>query len=429
MSREKLSVDIFDLVTSAARVVDLMSHAVGSHHMQVAYWVYQLSEALKFSDDEKFEIVIAATLHDIGAFSLQERLDLLEFEETKTAEHAIAGSLILDRFKPFSSIAKLVKFHHIPWRHGSGSLQNGESVPIGSHLIHLADRVAVRISGKQPVLSQVRDICNAISVQRGEVFVPEHVDALLNMMKQEYIWLDATSDSIDAILKRTVRYRTKEFSTKELVDFSKLICCLIDFKSEFTAAHSSGVAAVAVELSKLTGFSKNEQRFIEIAAYLHDVGKLAIPSEILEKKENLTENEWFIMRSHVYYTYQMLGPFDMLKPISEWASLHQERLNGTGYPFGLNAADLSPGARIMAVADVFTALTEDRPYRKGMDIKSAGSVLQSMVDKGELDGNLVDMVFRHSKALNKIRGTAQQEAIYEYNTFQTVLSRHVIIQN
>jgi HD-GYP domain-containing protein (c-di-GMP phosphodiesterase class II) len=425
MSRQKLHLDIFDLVTSIARIIDLMSPAVGSHHMQVAYWVYQLGEALNLSDDEKFEFVIAAALHDIGAFSLKERLDLLEFEETKTGEHAIAGSLILDQFKPFSSIAKLVKFHHTPWRFGSGAFYDDEPVPIGSHLIHLADRVAVKISHKEPVLSQVGGISKAISEQKGEIFVPEHVDALLKIMNREYVWLDATSDSLEAILKRLVRSQTRDFSMKQLVDFSRLICRLIDFKSEFTAAHSSGVASVAVELSKLNGFSHDDRRLIMIAAYLHDVGKLAIPSEILEKQDKLTENERFIMRSHVYYTYQMLEPFDVLKPLSEWASFHQERLNGTGYPFGLNAADLPAGARIMAVADVFTALTEDRPYRKGMDTKSAMTVLQSMVDNGELDDNLVDMVFKHYEALNGFRESAQQEAINEYNTFMTVLNRHI----
>jgi HD-GYP domain-containing protein (c-di-GMP phosphodiesterase class II) len=425
MSRQKIHVDIFDLVTSIARIIDLMSHAVGSHHMQVAYWVYQLGEALKFSDDEKFEFVIAATLHDIGAFSLKERLDLLEFEDTKTGEHAIAGSLILDRFKPFSSIAKLVKFHHTPWRNGSGAFQDGKPVPIGSHLIHLADRVAVKISHQKPVLSQVDGISKAISDQKGEVFVPEHVDALIKIMNREYIWLDATSDSLELILKRLVRSQTRDFSMKQLVDFSRLICRLIDFKSEFTAAHSSGVAAVAVELSTLNDFSHDDRRLIEIAAYLHDVGKLAIPSEILEKQDKLTEDEEFIMRSHVYYTYQMLEPFDVLKPLSDWASFHQERLNGTGYPFGLKGADLPAGSRIMAVADVFTALTEDRPYRKGMDTKRARTVLQSMVDKGELDSHLVDMVFKHWKKLNEIRGSAQQEAIDEYNRFLANLNRHV----
>jgi len=425
MSGQKLHFDIFDLVTSIARIIDLMSPAVGSHHMQVAYWVYQLGDALNFSDDEKFEFVIAAALHDIGAFSLKERLELLEFEDTKPGEHARAGSLILNGFKPFSSIAGLVKFHHTPWRNEYGAFQDGEPVTIGSHLIHLADRVAVKISPKEPVLSQIRDICESISEQKGEVFVPEHVEALLSLTKREYIWLDATSDSLAAILKRMVRSQTQEFSMAQLVDFSRLICRLIDFKSEFTAAHSSGVAAVAVELSRLNSFSYEDRRLIEIAAYLHDVGKLAIPSEILEKKDKLTENERFIMRSHVYYTYQMLEPFEVLMPLSDWASFHQERLNGTGYPFGLDASDLTDGARIMAVADVFTALTEDRPYRKGMDTESAMTVLQSMVDKGELDNDQVEMVFAHSQALNEIRGSAQQEAINEYNTFLTELNHQV----
>jgi HD-GYP domain-containing protein (c-di-GMP phosphodiesterase class II) len=425
MSGQKLHVDIFDLVRSIASIIDLMSPAVGSHHMQVAYWVYQLGDALNYSDDEKFEFVIAAALHDIGAFTLKERLDLLEFEETKPGEHARAGNLILDRFKPFSSIAQLVKFHHTPWQNGDGAFQNGEPVPVGSHLIHLADRVAVKIKREEPVLSQVHGIIEAISEQKGRAFVPEHVDALLELTKREYIWLDATSDSLDVIITRLVRSQTREFSMKQLVDFSQLICRLIDFKSEFTAAHSSGVAAVAVELSRLIGFPYYECRLIEIAAYFHDVGKLAIPSEILEKQDKLTENERFIMRSHVYYTYQMLEPFDVLKPLSEWASFHQERLNGTGYPFGLDATDLPDGARIMAVADVFTALTEDRPYRKGMDTKSAMSVLQSMVNKGELDGRLVDMVFNYYETLNEIRASAQQEAMDEYNAFQAKLNQQV----
>ena len=85
---------------------------------------------------------------------------------------------------------------------------------------------------------------------------------------------DIMSESMEAILKRTVLYRTKELTIEEMVDFSRLICRLIDFKSKFTATHSSGVAAVAIELSRLSGFSKHERRLIEIAAYLHDLGNV-----------------------------------------------------------------------------------------------------------------------------------------------------------
>ena len=425
MAADKLCVNIFEMVASIARVIDMMSPVIGNHHMQVAYLAYRLGEELQLSDDQKYELFIAGALHDIGAFSLQDRLDLLEFEDTKPGEHSMAGSLILETFPPFSGIARLIKFHHVHWKNGEGAFQNGESVPNGSHIIHLADRVAVKLSKKAPVLSQVRDICRSILEHKGDVFVPEYVDALINMANKEHIWLDIISESMEAILKRTVLYRAKELTIEEMVDFSRLICRLIDFKSKFTAAHSNGVAAVAIELSRLSGFSKHERRLIEIAAYLHDLGKLAIPSEILNKQNKLTDNEQFIMRSHVYHTYRVIEPFEMLNVAGSWGALHQERLNGTGYPFGLTSDELPLGARIMAVADVFTALTEDRPYRKGMDSKNTKTVLQTMVDAGELDNNLVDMIFKHYAKMNDIRDLAQKESIRDYNAFQTVLHRHL----
>ncbi|WP_054699947.1 HD-GYP domain-containing protein [Desulfosarcina cetonica] len=389
---QKLRVSIFNLAMSIAKVVDLMNAAIGQHHMQVAYWGYRLADALSLSDDEKLDIFIAGLLHDIGAFSMKERIDLLAFEDTRPGAHAVAGSLILEGFEPFAAIAELIKFHHLPWKNGRGGVQDGVRVPAGSHIIHLADRVAVQISPHAPVLGQVRTICEAVSQQRGAVFVPEHVDALLSMNHREYMWLEATSPHMEAVLKRIVPVSTRELSEQQLVKFAKLICRLIDFKSEFTATHSSGVAAVAVELAGLTGFSKNERRMVEIAGYLHDLGKLAIPSEIIEKAGPLNENERFIMRSHVYYTYETLEPFEVLRPVSRWGALHQERLNGTGYPFGFDSDDLPLGARIMAVADVFTALTEDRPYRKGMDKKHTMAVLQAMSDTGELDAAIVARV-------------------------------------
>ncbi len=429
MLTQRLLIDIFDLVIAISKVIDLMNPAVGRHHLQVAYWAYQLGDALTVSDEQKFELFIAGSLHDIGAFSLAERLSLLEFEDKNPGEHAIAGSHILEGFKPFSAIAKLIKFHHVPWENGKGAFADGETVPTGSHILHLADRVAVRISKEEPVLSQIQSICKAISAQSGAVFLPEHVNALMKLKNREYIWLDATSDTIEAVLKRTVPNKTREFSTKELVAFSQFICRLIDFKSEFTATHSSGVASVAVALSRLAGFSRHERRLIEIAAYLHDLGKLAIPSEILEKQGVLTERERFIMRSHVYHTYQMLEPFEVLRIVSQWGALHQERLNGTGYPFGLDADDLPLGARIMAVADVFTALTEDRPYRKGMDIESAMTVLRSMVGNGELDPSLVDKALDNYEILDNIRALSQKEAMNEYNMLQSVIKRSGIRKN
>jgi HD-GYP domain-containing protein (c-di-GMP phosphodiesterase class II) len=426
MVNGRVHVDIFDLVTSIAGVVDAMSSTVADHHMKVAYLAYRIGEALGVPEAERQELAMAGALHDIGAFSLQERLDLLAFEDKQPGRHSMAGYLLLKDFEPFSSIAAIIKYHHEPWRDGAGATRDGEPVPQGSHIIHLADRVAVRITPEAPILSQVPTICDAIEKSKHTMFVPEYVDAMRELAARDYLWMEVTSNSIEYILQRCFRNQVNELQSEELLNFSRLICRLIDFKSEFTATHSSGVAATAVALARLAGFSGEERKLVETAAYLHDLGKLAIPSEIIEKPGKLTDDEWYIMRSHVYYTYRILEPIDFLGLISSWSALHQERLNGTGYPFGYRGDELPLGSRIMAVADVFTAITEDRPYRTGMSKAAAKKVLQSMADKNELDKNLVSIALTNFDELNQLRASAQDEAAREYLAFKEKLEHSTL---
>jgi HD-GYP domain-containing protein (c-di-GMP phosphodiesterase class II) len=417
MAADKISVNIFDLVTSIARVVDIMSPAIGNHHMQVAYLAFRISEELDLPQLNRYELATAGAMHDIGAFSLQERLDLLGFEDSKPGLHAMAGYLLLKDFKPFASIARIIKFHHVPWEKGKGAKQDGEDVSLDSHIIHLVDRVAVKFVKDKPVLSQVRGICDAIIQSKNDVFVPELVNALEGLSLRDYVWLELASNSIESILRRSVLDQTKELDMNELLDFARLICRLVDFRSEFTATHSSGVAATATALAKRVDFSYDEARLIEIAAYLHDLGKLAIPTEILEKPGKLTDDEWSIMRSHVFYTHQVLDPIEKLAMIKSWGALHQERMNGKGYPFGYKAKELPLGSRIMAVADVFTALTEDRPYRKGMGKHKTLNVLKSMTKKCELDEEIVNIFIDHFDEMNAIRYAAQMKAVQAYKYF------------
>ena len=219
-------------------------------------------------------------------------------------------------------------------------------------------------------------------------------------------------------MRRKLGNQTVRFDVDAMLALSRLICRIIDFKSEFTATHSSGVAASGRELARLAGFSRNKCRMFEIAAYLHDLGKLAVPSEILEKPGKLSTEEWQVMRTHVYYTYQILSPIKAFEEIASWGSLHQERLDGSGYPFHYTAKDIPPGARIMAVADVFTAVTEDRPYRKGMAKEESIRELRDMVSRGELDGALVDLLVRNYDDIDHLRAKAQASAVEEYERFR-----------
>ncbi len=421
MGTRNLHVTLWDLVGPLARTFDLMSPALAEHSLRVAYLALRLAEEMELDADARREVCLAGALHDIGAFSLDERLDLLAFEETRPMQHAEAGYLLLREFAPFREVAGMVRCHHLAWNHGAGETHEGRPVPRGSHLLHLADRVAVLVTPDARVLGQVPQIRATISGRSGNVFVPEMVDAFLKLAQRDYVWLEIASGGVAAVLNRSLAGALAEIDLDALLAFSRLICRIIDFKSAFTATHSSGVAATGAMLARLVGFSPRECRMFQIAGYLHDLGKLAIPAEILEKPGHLSPEEWQVMRTHVFFTYQILDPIEALSRISAWGALHQERLNGSGYPFHYMADDIPLGSRIMAVADVFTAITEDRPYRRGMGQAEALAVLHRMARQNELDGALVDLLVRHFAALNRVRAEAQAAAAREYDDFRTAL--------
>lgn len=421
MLLRNIPVNLWNLVSPLSRTFDLMNPAIGDHCLQVAYLAMRLAEELEWPAWRRREAAIAGALHDIGAFSLSERLDLMEFETADRGAHSRAGYTLLREFKPFARIAETVLHHHLHWRDGQGERVDGSSVPEDSHLIHLADRTAVLFRKNEPVLGQIPGIRASIRERSGSWFVPAYVDALLRLCDRDYVWLEISSGAMNESLRLSLGMETIDTDIREFRDFSRLVCRIIDFKSEFTATHSSGVAAVARSLASLIGFSRNECMMFEIAAYLHDMGKLAIPSEILEKRDRLSQAEWGVMRTHAYYTYQILNPIEVLNLVASWSSLHQERLDGSGYPFHLREDDLPLGARLMAVADVFAGITENRPYRKGMTREEALGVLDGMAAKGELDARLVSLLESHYDKIHHAREEAQAQAVREYEAFREAM--------
>lgn len=416
-----IQIPLFDFISSLSRVVDMMNKEVVDHHMRVAYIALRLAEEAGKPYDFRRDAALAAALHDIGAFSSRERLHLLQFEIDSPHSHAEAGYLLLRGFEPFHQMARIVRFHHVPWQNGEGARFRGKDVPDEAQCVHLADRVAVLLEANRPPLQQAGEILKKVRELSGVVFAPEYVEALVHLAPREFFWLEACSESLEHIIRRLLRWEVLDLDTSQLVAFSKLMCRIIDFKSSFTATHSSGVAAVAVALAAKVGFSERERQVMEVAAYLHDLGKMAIPSEILEKPGRLTAEERQVMQSHVYYTYEVLAGIQGFDLINEWSALHQERVDGKGYPFHYDARELSLGARTMAVADVFTALTEDRPYRKGVSREAAFEMLRGMGENGHLDRQIVGLVLAHFDEVNAARALAQQEAAAEYRQFVAAL--------
>lgn len=219
---------------------------------------------------------------------------------------------------------------------------------------------------------------------------------------------------------------------EKLVIFTRFLSKMTDFRSSFTAMHSAGVAATARELAKYAGLPDDEILMIEIAGNLHDIGKLHVPNDILEKPGKLTDEEFNIVKEHAYYTKMVLKDMEGFEHISDLAAHHHEKLNGNGYPFHLTADQLDTESRIIAVADIFSAITEVRPYRSGMDRKQVIKILDDSVGKGEISKEIVGLLKEHYDEINTVREEESRRVgkrYYESISFRSTYSAIAEITN
>ncbi|MEN8162636.1 MAG: HD domain-containing phosphohydrolase [Acidobacteriota bacterium] len=405
-------IPVLELVLTMANAVDLVSPEVGGHHKRVTYLSSQLAREMDLSSQETFDLVVAAALHDIGAFSIQERLDTLEFELTSPHAHAEMGFLFLHRFPPFHRLADIVRFHHVRWDDGRGRTFNGREVPPSSHILHLADRIDVLSLDRDPGTPNPSAILDRIETERGRTFKSEAVDAFGAFAAKEYIWLDLRSSNLDRILSDTLAEQILELDDGGMLSFAKLLAHLVDFRSRYTSTHTAGVADTARFLAEHLGMDPSHCQRVCLAGYLHDLGKLAVGREILDKASGLEEREYGVLKAHPYFTRRILETIKDFSDIAVWASAHHERPDGSGYPF--HEKFLPVEARIIAVADVFTAITEDRPYRSAMDLEDAANTLRRMSADRLLDSTLVDLALTYRHELDTARRSAQAEASEEY---------------
>ena len=169
-----------------------------------------------------------------------------------------------------------------------------------------------------------------------------------------------------------------------------------------------------MSLAELVGMGETELLKMEIAANLHDLGKLRVPASIINKNGKLTDGEFALVKEHPYYSYHILKKIEGFGEIARWAGWHHEKMNGKGYPFGLPGRELPLGTRIMSVADVFSALTEERPYRKALPKEKVLSILRENVDAGSLSGSLTELLAANYEKIDGDRRKASLEAGKRY---------------
>jgi HD-GYP domain-containing protein (c-di-GMP phosphodiesterase class II) len=226
--------------------------------------------------------------------------------------------------------------------------------------------------------------------RRGTAYDPALVDsfcrdapALLDALDDTNVWEAALAAEPGPI--RWLTGDRLDAATAAIAGFA-------DLKSPYTIGHSSGVAALAETAARSCRLRPDEICTIRRAGLVHDLGRAALPTTIWEKRGPLSLGEWERVRLHPYYTERILARSPTLARYGAIAALHHERLDGSGYHRGTTGAAIPPAARILAAADVYHALTEDRPHRPAHSTAAAAAVLQDEARSGRLDAEAVSAV-------------------------------------
>ena len=247
---------------------------------------------------------------------------------------------------------------------------SGNDIPLLARIANLAQVMEVFHAQGGPAA--------ALRVARkraGTWFDPALVKLVQRWKKERAWWALLEGDVTQAVVAAEPKDRVINVDADGLDVVCRAFADIIDAKSPFTYRHSTRVADVAREVARHCGLDEAEQRRIYRAGLLHDIGKLGVSNTILDKNGPMTAEERALMEMHPRYSLQILERVTAFRRFAWTASLHHEKLDGSGYPFGAKAESLDLPARILVVSDIYDALTSDRPYRAGMSEEQASAIL------------------------------------------------------
>ncbi len=391
-----LAINLNQAIFALTDALDLVGIDEVRHGKRVGYMAFRCAEVMGLGKVQRERLFHIGMLHDCGVSSSRVHGHLVaEMQWEHAQAHAVEGADLMASFPPFSGFAEVIRYHHVPWRDLERMDYLSPEVRRDANLIFMADRVDV--IGAQyrglDLLDRAEAIKGKLASYAGTLFAPELVGVFKRAARSEAFWMMLEAPHLDKFLMDMNRFTTPEQISFETVKhLARLFSRIVDAKSPFTYQHSIGVAQLARYLAQRMGLDDDTQDKIEVAGLLHDLGKLRIPDEVLDKPGKLDPRELQVMRCHSFETYQVLRGIGGFEDIARWAAYHHETLDGEGYPFHRQGMDLSIEARIVAVADVFQALAQNRPYRPAMSVERIIEILRDLAGRGRLDPEVVALV-------------------------------------
>ena len=255
----------------------------------------------------------------------------------------------------------------------------GDQIPLLARICSVAQNLDVFAEGGTELALAV------LRKRSGRWFDPDIVRMAEILNESGTLWADARrEDSVERTREAVVALDPglqMQMGTAGVDRVCEAFAGVVDAKSPFTYEHSARVAAIAVEIAREMGMEPERVNVVRRAALLHDLGKLSVPNTILDKTGELTKEEWLVIAKHPGLTRSILERVSSFRELAAVAGEHHEKLDGTGYPDGLSAAEISMESRVLVVADCYTALEEHRPYRGAMPQEKILTMLAESVPK------------------------------------------------
>lgn len=416
-----------ELISALSHALDITEGQPPGHCIRCCWIGMHIGRAIGLDEDALWELYYTLLLKDLGCSSNAARIcelyltddlrfkhdfktvgdslpSVLNFVLTHTGLKAglaerfrsvmtimregdeIAQELIATRCSRGAEIARLLRF---PERVAQGiySLDEhfngqgrpdrlaGEAIPLYARIALLAQVIDVfhTEGGMTAALDEVR-------LRRGRWFDPRLVEAFEQVAGSDAFWATLASDEVgEAILALEPASHVVDLDEDYLDDIATAFGQVVDSKSPYTSGHSARVALYTDMIAEILELSPERRRWLKRGALLHDVGKLGVSNSVLDKPGKLDDEEWKAVQAHAMYTETILARIEAFAELAVVAAAHHERLDGKGYPRGLKAEEICLETRIITTADIFDAITAERPYRGAVPIPKTLEIMAENV--------------------------------------------------
>lgn len=387
-----MTIRMDELIGAIANSLDIVEgDLIGvstNHGKRIAALCALMGKKLGMHEDELKTLTVCALFHDNA---LTEYIRYLSGEkvETNFKLHCEYGQHNIEMLPFDTDVSGIVLYHH-EQADGKGPFGKKEGeFPLAAGLIMIADTLDMEHHFEKMPLECLPKLVAIIESRSGKCFIESAAQALIDVLDEQTL-ISLRNENINDTAAKLIPKWHVDIEGEAMMNLAKLVTKIIDYKSPFTRNHTHQIANRAWLMGEYYGFDHLTKAKIFLAASLHDLGKLAVPNEILDKPGKLTDSEFETIKGHVRRTHDLLSSITNFDEICKWASSHHEKLDGTGYFFGKKADELDFIDRLLACTDIYQAISEKRPYHPERSHEETMAIMRKMAEMGFIDKGIVN---------------------------------------